>query len=123
MTDKSGSKGTSGLGPFNRRHFLMAAGSAAILPSVLQARAAQSTESKTPANNRINLGVIGMGWQGPGNTKAFLASDDCQVVAACDIDKIICRPPSRRLMTLTEPRIARAITIIASCWLVKILMP
>ena len=86
MTDKSGSKGTSGLGPFNRRHFLKAAGSAAILPSVLPARAAQSSESKTPANNRINIGVIGMGWQGPGNTKAFLASDDCQVVAACDID-------------------------------------
>ena len=46
--------------------------------------AAQS--STTSANNRINLGVIGMGWQGPGNTKSFLASDDCQVVAACDID-------------------------------------
>lgn len=28
-----------------------------------------------------------MGWQGPGNTRSFLASDDCQVVAACDIDK------------------------------------
>ena len=27
-----------------------------------------------------------MGWQGPGNTQAFLASPDCQVVAACDID-------------------------------------
>ena len=27
-----------------------------------------------------------MGWQGPDNTKSFLASDDCQVVAACDID-------------------------------------
>ncbi len=27
-----------------------------------------------------------MGWQGPGNTEAFLASPDCQVVAACDID-------------------------------------
>jgi predicted dehydrogenase len=28
-----------------------------------------------------------MGWQGPSNTRAFLASDDCQVVAACDLDK------------------------------------
>lgn len=27
-----------------------------------------------------------MGWQGPGNTEGFLASPDCQVVAACDID-------------------------------------
>jgi predicted dehydrogenase len=86
MFDKSGSGDTGRLGYLNRRHFLKAAGSAAILPSVLPAFARQSTESKTPANNRINLGVIGMGWQGPGNTEAFLASDDCQVVAACDID-------------------------------------
>ena len=27
-----------------------------------------------------------MGWQGPGNTEAFLTLPDCQVVAACDID-------------------------------------
>jgi len=27
-----------------------------------------------------------MGWQGPGNTEAFLSLPDCQVVAACDID-------------------------------------
>jgi predicted dehydrogenase len=86
MFDNSGSDDTRRFGMFNRRNFLKAAGSAAVLPLVLPARAAQSSESKTSANNRINLGVIGMGWQGPGNTKAFLASDDCQVVAACDID-------------------------------------
>ena len=86
MFDKSGSDDARRFGVFNRRHYLKAAGSAAILPLVPRARAAQSSESKTSANNRINLGVIGMGWQGPGNTKAFLASDDCQVVAACDID-------------------------------------
>ncbi len=83
------SSSDNSLHPVNRRHFLKAAASAAILPSLVPARAAQSSQSsgpKTSANNRINLGVIGMGWQGPGNTKAFLASDDCQVVAACDID-------------------------------------
>jgi predicted dehydrogenase len=70
--------------PFNRRQFLKVAGTAAVLPVAARGYASQST--KTPANNRINLGVIGMGWQGPGNTQAFLASQDCQVVAACDID-------------------------------------
>ena len=69
---------------FNRRRFLKTAGTAAILPAVLRGYAAQT--SATSANNRINLGVIGMGWQGPGNTEAFLTSSDCQVVAACDID-------------------------------------
>jgi predicted dehydrogenase len=82
MSKQSSSEGTDKLRVFNRRNFLKAAGSAAILPTVFTA--AQS--SGTAANNRINLGVIGMGMQGPGNTKGFLASDDCQVVAACDID-------------------------------------
>src|ERR1039458_4354706 len=68
----------------NRRNFLKAAGSAAIFPAVLHSFA---QSPGTSANNRINVGVIGMGWQGPGNTKSFLASDDCQVVAACDIDQ------------------------------------
>jgi predicted dehydrogenase len=31
--------------------------------------------------------VIGWGMQGPGDTKSFLAQEDCQVVAACDLDK------------------------------------
>lgn len=68
----------------NRRRFLKAAGAAAILPALRPAHALQSAGAS--ANNRINLGVIGMGWQGPGNTQAFLSSQYCQVVAACDID-------------------------------------
>jgi len=83
MIQKSSSEDTLRLRLFNRRHFLKAAGSAAILPVLLRGQAQSSAAS---ANNRINLGVIGMGWQGPGNTQSFLASKDCQVVAACDID-------------------------------------
>lgn len=70
----------------NRRQFFKTAGSAAALPLMARASAAQNAAAAPSANNRINLGVIGMGWQGPGNTKAFLALDDCQVIAACDID-------------------------------------
>jgi GFO/IDH/MocA oxidoreductase family protein len=83
MSSQSSSNRTLTLRVFNRRNFLKAAGSAAIVPA-FPSFAAQS--SGASANNRINLGVIGMGWQGPGNAQAFLASDDCQVVAACDID-------------------------------------
>ena len=82
MPEKSGQD--TNLRLFNRRRFLKTAGTAAILPAVLPVRALQSGGAS--ANNRINLGVIGMGWQGPGNTQSFLASQDCQVVAACDID-------------------------------------
>ena len=87
MPDQSSSDAKLSL--FNRRHFLKAAGSAAILPAVLPARVARAQSSGSSgyaANSRINMGVIGMGWQGPWNTKAFLASEDCRVIAACDID-------------------------------------
>ena len=71
-----------------RRDFLKIAGATAVLPSVLTSQAkSQAAKNSTPANNRINIGVIGMGWQGPGNTEAFLALEDCQVVAACDVDR------------------------------------
>jgi predicted dehydrogenase len=82
MPAKSGS-GFS-LRSFSRRRFLTTAGSAAVLPTVLRGYAAQT--STTSPNNRINVGVIGMGWQGPSNTDALLSLSDCQVVAACDID-------------------------------------
>ena len=40
-----------------------------------------------PANDRINLGMIGMGRQAYfSNLKAFLAEKDVQVVAVCDVD-------------------------------------
>src|SRR5579862_6272362 len=68
---------------FNRRRFLQGAGAAAVLPAAFRAAAQTST---TSPNNRINVGVIGMGWQGPGNTENLLSLSDCQVVAACDID-------------------------------------
>ena len=75
----------------SRRDFLKTAAGTAAAASVggqLTAAAnGQTAKSAATANNRINVGVIGMGWQGPANTQAFLALDDCQVVAACDVDR------------------------------------
>ena len=65
-----------------RRRFLKAAGAAAAVSSSPWARA-----GRVAASNRITVGVIGWGMMGPANTKAFLAENDCQVVAACDIHK------------------------------------
>jgi len=66
-----------------RRKFLAAAGMAAaaplIVPSKLFGAAAPS--------NRIVMGVVGWGMQGPSNTGNFLNHEDCQVVAVCDVDK------------------------------------
>ncbi len=73
-------------GSLDRRHFLKTAGAAAILSSVLPGCAWQSARRTAPSG-RITMGVIGWGMQGPGNTKNFLFQDDCQVVAACDLDQ------------------------------------
>ncbi len=73
-------------GSLNRRQFLKTASVAAAAPFVLQGYAGAQAR-KTRPNNRINLGVVGWGMQGPNNTKSFLYEDDCQVVAACDLDK------------------------------------
>src|ERR1019366_5058978 len=70
---------------FNRRQFLKTAGAALVLPTILPGSVFGGTTKAAPSN-RINLGVIGMGWQGPADTQGFLAETDCQVIAACDID-------------------------------------
>jgi predicted dehydrogenase len=72
--------GSSPLSSFTRRDFVKAACAAAMMPKSVWG------EGRVSASNRITLGVIGWGMQGPGNTKNFLAEDDCQVVAACDLD-------------------------------------
>ena len=66
----------------SRRDFIKVAGAVSVMP-------ASAWCSRPPsASNRITIGVIGWGMMGPSNTKAFLAESDCQVIAACDLDKI-----------------------------------
>ena len=70
----------------SRRRFLATTGAAIILPTILPG-CVTGRGGKTAPSKRITLGVVGWGMQGPGNTMAFLAQPDCQVVAACDIDR------------------------------------
>ena len=69
----------------NRRHFLAATGLALAAPALIPA-GALGREDKTAASERITLGVVGWGTQGPGDTGEALKLKDCQVVAACDLD-------------------------------------
>jgi predicted dehydrogenase len=67
----------------SRRHFIATTAAAMALPAIMPS----SIFGQNRPSNRINLGVVGWGMQGPGNTRSFLAEKDCQVVAACDLDK------------------------------------
>ena len=71
---------------FTRRHFLTLTGLALAAPTIIPA-SALGRGGKPAPSNRITMGVVGWGMMGPGNTKAFLRNDDCQVVATCNIDK------------------------------------
>jgi len=72
--------------PFNRRQFLKAAGAAVVLPAILPG-SVLGRGGKTAPSNKVTMGVIGWGMQGPSNTNSFLVEEDCRVVAACDLDK------------------------------------
>jgi predicted dehydrogenase len=67
---------------YSRRRFIQTAGAA-----MLASRSSWAAMGRPPASDRITLGVIGWGMMGPANTKVFLSQPDCQVVAACDLDK------------------------------------
>ncbi len=82
---EAGMRGQDGGGGsmFTRRRFLQTAGATAALAT----RTGWARGAFVPASDRITIGVIGWGMMGPANTKAFLTMNDCQVVAACDLDK------------------------------------
>jgi predicted dehydrogenase len=70
----------------NRRSFLAATGAALALPTILPMSAFARGDRPAPSG-RITMGVIGCGGMGNGNTDDFLGKTNCQVVAACDVDR------------------------------------
>jgi predicted dehydrogenase len=68
----------------SRRSFLGSTAAAALAPSIVPA----SLFGANRPSERVSLGFIGMGLHGIGrNLKGFLALDDAQVVAVCDVMK------------------------------------
>ena len=69
--------------PISRRRFIATSAAALALPTVVPS----SIFGQNRPSNRIAVGVIGWGMQGPEDTRNFLAAEDCRMVAACDLDK------------------------------------
>jgi predicted dehydrogenase len=70
----------------SRRRFLALAAATAAAPTIIPASAIGRGGAVAPSN-RITMGVVGWGMQGPGNTANFMRQPDCQVVATANIDK------------------------------------
>ncbi len=71
---------------FSRRRFLALTGAAVALPTVLPS-SVLGRDGATPPSERVTMGIIGCGNQGTSNTRDFLKHENCQVLAACDVDK------------------------------------
>jgi len=69
-----------------RRRFLATTGTALSLPTFIPA-SALGFNGSTPPSQRITMGMVGCGNMGSANTQSFLGLKECQVVAACDVDK------------------------------------
>lgn len=66
----------------SRRGFIRCAAALTAM-SALPARAQRV--KTTPANEKINMAFIGVGWQGKYNLEVFLQDPDVHVVAVCDV--------------------------------------
>ena len=58
-----------------------------VLMVSLSFSSARGADGRPAPSNRITMGVVGWGMQGPGNTANFMRQADCQVVATANIDK------------------------------------
>jgi predicted dehydrogenase len=73
-------------GKLSRRKFVaVAVANSCAAPLILSRRL--PAQDATAANDRINLGVIGVGMQGRGHATSFAELADVQVVAVCDVEQ------------------------------------
>ncbi len=69
----------------SRRQFIKQSAVFAI-PVIIPA-AARGADGTVAPSNRVTVGAVGWGMQGPGNTASTMGLPNAQVVAVCDLDK------------------------------------
>ena len=69
----------------SRRQFIKQSAVFAI-PIIIPA-AARGADGNVAPSNRVVVGAVGWGMQGPGNTASTMGLDNAKVVAVCDLDK------------------------------------
>src|SRR6266542_5238085 len=70
----------------SRRRFIATTAAAVAAPTIIPA-SALGAEGRPAPSERITMGVVGWGMQGPGHTGNFMREPDCQVVATCKVNK------------------------------------
>ncbi len=73
------------LARMKRSQFLKSSAAIAA-PTIIPSSVLALKKEETAPNERISMGVIGLGGMGNGNMNAFLGMNEVQVVAVCDVD-------------------------------------
>ncbi len=73
------------ISPISRRRFIAATSAVSFAPYFIPSTVL-GKDGGTAPSNRITMGCIGLGWQGPWNMEQFMKEEDCQVIAVCDVD-------------------------------------
>src|SRR2546427_11904362 len=68
-----------------RRQFITTSAAAIAMPTIVPA-SALGLNGQKPPSERINVGIIGVGYQARGNLNYLLHHPDTQVLAVCDVD-------------------------------------
>jgi predicted dehydrogenase len=79
----------------DRRSFLR--GSAAGMAALGLSAATRLSAAPTASNERIRLGLIGLGWRGGQHLGALVSRDDCDVVAICDPEDAFLEPARKKV--------------------------
>jgi len=80
----------------SRRKFLKRAAGAVGFPYIVSS-SALGKDANVAASNRITVGCIGVGPQGTGVMRNFLAQEDARVVAVCDVKSNVLREAQERV--------------------------
>lgn len=71
----------------NRRRFLEGSAKTAAAATAATIMSSTADARSTSPNDKIGLGMIGVGGRGRSHLRAFGVRDDCQVVAVCDVNR------------------------------------
>ncbi len=88
----------------SRRQFITSSAAAIAMPAIIPATALGLNGLKPPSE-RLNIGIIGVGYQARGHLEFLLRHPESQVLAVCDVDKTRREDAKRRADTWYEDQI------------------
>src|SRR5690349_17182903 len=88
----------------SRRQFIATSAAAIAMPAIVPS-SALGLNGKLPPSERINIGIIGVGYQARGHLEFLLRHPESQVLAVAEVDRTRREDAKRRADTYYEDQI------------------